>query len=185
MLRAEAGVLWGPMPGPLIAIRLAQASEAPAIAHLSRDLIETGLAWTWTPNRVAASVRSRHALVAVAASGPRIAGFGVMRYGDEEAHLDLFGVAREYRGAGLGRRLVEWLEKPALVAGITTVFLEVRESNRGGQAFYERIGYRKLAILPRYYQGVESAVRMGRELGVQPGGPPPLVQFDPLKRIQR
>jgi ribosomal-protein-alanine N-acetyltransferase len=88
-----------------------------------------------------------------------------MRYGDEEAHLDLLGVDRAHRREGLGRHLVEWLEKPALVAGISAVFLEVRGSNRGAQAFYERLGYRKLARLAHYYQGRESAIRMGRELG--------------------
>jgi ribosomal-protein-alanine N-acetyltransferase len=101
----------------------------------------------------------------VARAANRIAGFGIMRYGDDEAHLDLLGVSHDYRREGLGRRLVAWLEKPALVAGISAVFLEVRESNHGAQAFYERLGYRKLAHLPQYYQGRESAVRMGRELG--------------------
>jgi ribosomal-protein-alanine N-acetyltransferase len=95
----------------------------------------------------------------------RIAGFGIMRYGDDEAHLDLLGVHPDHRREGLGRRLVEWLEKVALVAGIAAVFLEVRESNRDAQAFYERLGYRRLARLAQYYQGRESAMRMGRELG--------------------
>lgn len=152
--------------GSEIPIRLARVSEAAAIARLSRDLIETGLAWSWTPGRVAASVRSKDALVVVAASADRIAGFGVMRYGDDDAHLDLFGVDPAFRNQGLGRRLLEWLEKPALVAGITAVFLEVRASNHGAQAFYRRLGYRPLSVMPRYYQGVESAVRMGRELGI-------------------
>jgi ribosomal-protein-alanine N-acetyltransferase len=169
----------------VISVGLARLADAPVIAQMSRDLIENDLAWTWTPRRVAGSIRSRDALVVAAADGPRIAGFGIMRYGDEEAHLDLFAVAPSYRGVGLGRRLIEWLEKPALVAGITAVFLEVRESNAGGQAFYERLGYRTLAQLPRYYQGVESAVRMGRELGVRGGHPlwPP--HFDPLDGIRR
>jgi ribosomal-protein-alanine N-acetyltransferase len=146
-------------------IGLARLAEAGEVARMSRDLIETGLAWSWTSARVAASVRSRHALVAVARAEHRIAGFGIMRYGDDDAHLDLFGVDPSFRGQGLGRRLLEWLEKPAVVAGITAVFLEVRASNRGGQAFYERLGYRKLGVVSRYYQGVEPAVRMGRELG--------------------
>ena len=88
-----------------------------------------------------------------------------MRYGDDEAHLDLLGVAPPHRGEGLGRRLVEWLEKPALLAAISAVFLEVRESNPGAQAFYERLGYRKVGTLAGYYQERESAIRMGRELG--------------------
>ena len=65
----------------------------------------------------------------------------------------------------MGRRLVEWLEKPALVAGVAAVFLEVRESNHGAQTFYERLGYRQLARLANYYQGRESAIRMGHEIG--------------------
>lgn len=152
--------------GAEIPIRLARLSEAGAIARLSRDLVETGLAWSWTPGRVAASVHSQHALVVVAAAVERIAGFGIMRYGDDDAHLDLFGVDPAFRNQGLGRRLLQWLEKPALVAGITAVFLEVRATNHGAQAFYRRLGYRRLSVMPRYYQGLEPAVRMGRELGI-------------------
>jgi ribosomal-protein-alanine N-acetyltransferase len=146
-------------------IGLARASDAVTIAEMSRDLIEAGLRWSWTPTRVAASLRNPNALVVVARAARPIAGFGIMRYGDDEAHLDLLGVAPEHRREGVGNRLLEWLEKPALVAGISLVFLEVRASNRGAQAFYERLGYRKLGELPRYYQGSESAIRMGRELG--------------------
>lgn len=155
---------------PEISLRLARRSDVAGIAVMSRDLIEKGLRWSWTPHRVAASVRSATALVVVACTVGRIEGFGIMRYGDDDAHLDLLGVAPDCRRQGLGRRVVEWLEKPALVAGIATVFLEVRGSNHGAQAFYERLGYRKLAQIARYYQGCESAIRMGRELGC--GGQP-------------
>jgi ribosomal-protein-alanine N-acetyltransferase len=150
---------------PEISLGLARRFDVAEIAVMSRDLIENGLRWSWTPQRVAASVRSPTALVVVARAAGRIEGFGIMRYGDDEAHLDLLGVAADSRRRGLGRRLVEWLEGPALVAGISAVFLEVRGSNHGAQAFYERLGYRKLAQIARYYQGRESAIRMGRELG--------------------
>lgn len=144
---------------------------------MSRDWIEAGLPWSWTPERVAASVRSSIAIAAVARDSDRITGFGIMRYGDDEAHLDLFGVADRYRRLGVGRRLLQWLEKPALVAGVSSVFLEVRASNRGAQAFYERLGYRKLGSIENYYQGRESAIRMGRELGCW-DGPQPEVWVD-------
>jgi ribosomal-protein-alanine N-acetyltransferase len=152
------------MTRPEISVGLARRSDIVEIALMSRDLIENGLRWSWTPGRVAASVVSRVAIVTVARVADRVAGFGIMRYGDDEAHLDLLGVDHRYRRAGVGRRLVEWLEKPALVAGISTVFLEVRASNYGAQAFYERLGYRRLAQVAGYYQGRESAIRMGREL---------------------
>jgi ribosomal-protein-alanine N-acetyltransferase len=148
-------------------LELARRADAVEIARLSRDLIEDGLAWSWTPRRVAASIHRRDALVVVARAGARIAGFGIMRYGDDDAHLDLLGVRPEHRRGGLGEELMRWLEQPALVAGIATVSLEVRVSNRGARAFYERLGYRTIERLPRYYQSLESALRMRRELGVR------------------
>lgn len=156
------------MTQPEIAIELARRADVRAIARGSRDLIEHGLPWSWTAGRVEKSLRSKIALVVVARAPDRLAGFAIMRYGDDDAHLDLLAVDPQDRGRGLGRRLVEWLEKPALVAGITSVLLEVRESNRGAQAFYAALGYRPLERLAGYYQGRESAVRMARTLGVRP-----------------
>ena len=137
------------MTRPEISIGLAHPSDVVEIARMSRDLIERDLRWSWIPSRVNASLRSSNTIVVVARAADRIAGFGIMRYGEDEAHLDLLGVDHDYRREGLGRRLLEWLEKPALVAGISAVFLEVRESNHGAQAFYERLAYRKLAQIAR------------------------------------
>ena len=131
--------------------------------ELSRTLIETGLPWSWVPERVAASLRQPETNVLVARAGGRIAGFGIMRYGAEAAHLDLFAVDRAWQGQG--RRLLEWLERPARVAGLARIVLEVRAENAGARAFYERLGYRPLARLPGYYQGREAALRLGRSLG--------------------
>jgi hypothetical protein len=44
----------------------------------------------------------------------------------------------------------------------------VRAGNEGAQLFYERMGYHMLANLPGYYQGVEAALRMGRNLSRRP-----------------
>lgn len=160
----------------MASLALARLADAAEIARLSRDLIEHGLPWSWTSERVVASVRRRDALVVVARdAAERIAGFAIMRYGDDDAHLDLLGVRPDCRRRGLGRALMRWLEKPAVVAGISAVFLEVRETNQDAQAFYERLGYRTLARLPRYYRGRESALRMGRELGEQSAEVPAVV----------
>ncbi|HYA28394.1 MAG TPA: GNAT family N-acetyltransferase [Acidobacteriota bacterium] len=131
---------------------------------MSRDLVEDGLRWRWTPQRVAASIRATNANVLVARIDDRVAGFAIMHYGDHVAHLDLLAVAPPHRRAGVGRQLVEWLEKCAVVAGNIRVVLEVRAGNHGAQRFYERMGYRTLVRLPDYYQGVEDALRMGRDL---------------------
>jgi ribosomal protein S18 acetylase RimI-like enzyme len=151
-----------------LSLRLARPADATTIANLSRDLIEYGLRWRWTPMRVAASIRAPDVNVLVARIRENIAGFGIMRYGDEDAHLDLLAVAPPYRRLGVGRQLLEWLEKCAVVAGIFSVALEVRAENDGAQLFYERLGYRTLVHLPGYYQGIEAALRMGRDLSQRP-----------------
>ena len=147
-----------------LSLRLARPSDAVTIAGLSRDLIEYDLRWRWTPGRVTVSIDAPNVNVLVACIHNRIAGFAIMRYGDDDAHLDLLAVAPAYRRAGLGRQLLEWLEKCAVVAGIFTVDLEVRASAKGAQLFYERMGYRALAPLPGYYQGIEAGIRMRRDL---------------------
>jgi ribosomal-protein-alanine N-acetyltransferase len=147
-----------------LSLRLARPADATPIANLSRDLIEYGLRWRWTPMRVAASIRAANVNVLVACVHGNIAGFAIMRYGDDDAHLELLAVAPPYRRAGIGRQLLEWLEKCAVVAGIFSVALEVRAANEGAQLFYQRMGYRTLVHLPGYYQGIEAALHMGRDL---------------------
>ena len=68
------------------------------------------------------------------------------------------------QGRGVGRQLLQWLEKCAAVAGIVTIALEVRAANTGARRFYESMGYCTLVQLPGYYQGAEAALRMGRRL---------------------
>ena len=147
-----------------IKLRLATVSDAFPIAIISRDVIETGLGWSWTPPRVIRNIRCPDATVLVAHVGSQVVGFAIMYFAEEEAHLNLLAVRKDYQRAGLGRRLIEWLEASALVAGISVIYLEVRASNRGAQTFYEKLGYRKIAHVPGYYAGRESALYMARDL---------------------
>ena len=147
-----------------LSLRLARLADADSIATLSRDLIEYGLSWRWTPVRVAASIRAANVNVLVASMHNEIAGFAIMRYGDDDAHLDLLAVTPPFRRTGIGRQLLEWLEECAVIAGIFKVDLEVRAGNEEAQLFYSRMGYRMLLQLPGYYQGIEAALRMGRDL---------------------
>ncbi len=145
-------------------LRLARPAEATAIANLSRDLIEVGLRWRWTPVRVGASIHAPDVNVLVACIHGHLAGFGIMRYGEDDAHLDLLAVAPSYRRVGVGHRLLEWLEKCAVVGNLSSVTLEVRAGNEGARLFYESMGYRTLVHVPGYYQSIEAAFRMRRDL---------------------
>jgi [ribosomal protein S18]-alanine N-acetyltransferase len=149
----------------LTTLGLARSGDAREIAEMSRDLIEYGLSWSWTPARVQRSISGRESSVVVARRDARIAAFGIMHFADEVAHLNLLAVAARHRRQGLGRRIVEWLTATAVEAGIFRVELELRAQNQAARQFYERLGFDALNVIPGYYQGREAALRMTRRLG--------------------
>ena len=171
--RAGACKVQSAVPPAHLTLRLATLDDAAEIAVMSRDLIEAGLGWTWTAARVARNIRSPSTLTVVACAPERIAGFAIMYCGDEHAHLSLLAVRSEWQRAGVGRHLVAWLEESALAAGIGTMRLELRERNRAARRFYARLGFAEFARVPAYYSGVETAVRMSRDIRRGPTGPLP------------
>ena len=152
---------------PYADFRLATGADALPIARMSRDLIEQGLGWSWTPVRVARSIADRASNVVVAVRDARRLGFAIMKYHDEEAHLLLLAVRPEYSRQGIGAALVAWLETTARVAGVGQIYLEARAANRPARSFYKRLGYGEIQLLPGYYQGVEASVRMAKDLWLE------------------
>jgi [ribosomal protein S18]-alanine N-acetyltransferase len=148
-----------------LAIQLASAEDAPEIAALSRDEIESGLGWSWTAERVRHAIRDRATNVAVARdTGGRLAGFGIMIYRDDAAHLSLFAVDAAHRRQGVGSALLGWLEDVARTAGIPRIGVECRRDNAAARNFYGDLGYHEIAIARGYYRGREDAVRLEKWL---------------------
>lgn len=157
-------------------LRLARIAEAPALAEMSRELIEAGLAWRYTPRRLAALMAERDVLVVVmdqagdevggeTGSGVgSLQGFAVMQFGDERAHLVLLCVHATQQRLGLGRALHDWLLKSAQVAGMASIALELRADNSTAMAFYRSLGYREVDTVAGYYDGRIAARRMLRHL---------------------
>ena len=156
------------MPAPRY--RLANPADAYEIAVMSRYLIEVGLrGWTWPPERVNKAIKARDTNVVIADVKQHLVGFAIMDFGDTSAHLSLLAVKPTHQRCGIGRALVGWMEEAALTAGITSVSLELRSNNFPARTFYRMLGYKELAYIPGYYRGVETAVKMGRDIRkVQP-----------------
>lgn len=159
------------MPEPEIV--LARPREAAQLASMSRRLVEAGLDPSWTAERIERHVRHDDSVVAVARVRNQLAGFAIMQYGDTTAHLNLLAVEPAFRRLGIGRRLVQWLEASAIVAGTFTVSLELRADNTVAGRFYESLGYREVGRVRGYYQRVEDAIRMRRDLAVLSATPSP------------
>ena len=145
-------------------IRLAKSSDAVRIGEMSRDIIELGLGWSWTPSRVIREINEKSSNVIVTLEGNEVIAFAIMKYLDGEARLNLFGVHPNHRRKGVGTRMISWLEKTALNNGNSVVYLEVRLRNQGAREFYKCLGYQEVQHMPGYYQGRETAVRMAHDL---------------------
>jgi ribosomal-protein-alanine acetyltransferase len=149
-------------------IRLALPTEARRVAMMSRDFIETGLGWRWTSDRVLKCLHDEATNVVVAGRDCEIAGFAIMEYADDSAHLLLLAVHEQARRQGVGSALLAWLEKTVLTAGIGKIYLEVRSRNEAARAFYRELGYRELKLIRRFYRGQEDAVRLAKDLWIKP-----------------
>jgi ribosomal-protein-alanine acetyltransferase len=145
---------------------LAHLDDAPAIAAMSRRLIEHGLAWSWNEERIERCLRNRDCVVLAARDRRRLIGFAIMEFYAIHAHLNLLAVQPGHQRQGVGRQLLEWLEASARTAGIFKVHLELRANNDGARVFYEKLGYREAGRKAAYYDGREDAVRMAHDLTV-------------------
>jgi ribosomal-protein-alanine N-acetyltransferase len=144
----------------------ARLSDAARLAAMSHELIEAGLRPAWGATRIGWYVRHPESVVLTARSDRAIAAFAIMRFAEEAAHLNLLAVDPAHRRRGIGRRLITWLEETALTAGTFRIALELRALNEAARAFYGALGYRELEHVPGYYQGVEAAIRMERDVRV-------------------
>jgi ribosomal protein S18 acetylase RimI-like enzyme len=153
-----------PVGNTAVELKLARLSDAQHIALMSRDLVESGLPWSWTPRRVALHIRGQESNVLTAWAGGQLVGFAIMQFFDEHAHLNLLAVDPAHRRLGIARQLIEWLEATARVGGIIWINLEVRAGNTGAQEFYRMVGYREIRRIPGYYSGRETAVCMTHDL---------------------
>jgi len=131
---------------------------------MSRDLIETGLGWSWGPDRVARSIANKDTSTLLACERERVVAFAIMYFGDEHAHLNLLAVRQSHQRLGIGRHMIAWLVESAYAAGVATIHLELRASNYTARSFYRSLGFTESAYIPGYYRGREMALRMVRVL---------------------
>jgi ribosomal-protein-alanine N-acetyltransferase len=146
---------------------------------MSQELVESGLRPAWSASRITWHIRHPESIVLTARAAGQVSGFAIMRYGDDVAHLNLLAVDPAKRRRGIARQLMIWLEETAYTAGTFIIGLELRATNEAAFAFYAALGYRELGRVAGYYQGVEHAIRMARDVRTSRGAIPGLRQPAP------
>ena len=81
-----------------------------------------------------------------------------------EGDITSVAVHPDYRRKGLAKKLIEKFEN-SLPEDTESIFLEVRESNCGAIALYEKCGFERLSVRKNFYsQPRENAVVMQKKL---------------------
>lgn len=72
----------------------------------------------------------------------------------EDGHLFSLAVHPKYRRMGIGEALIK---RAMETLSVKKMWAEVRRSNQGARAFYQKIGFQTVGVIPNYY-GEEDAL---------------------------
>lgn len=145
-------------------------SDFESMWRLDQECFAPGIAYSRSALREFLSRTTAETIVAE--SQGRVVAFVLgWRRNRTEGHVITLDVAASARRQGLGRQLLLELERRFRAAGMQRVQLEVAVVNTAAIAFYEGLGYRKVAHLPGYYGPGLHAWKMAKMLNgtTQPG----------------
>jgi len=79
-------------------------------------------------------------------------GYVIAHHAVDEAEILNLGVSPGWRRVGIGRALINEVIALLRERGISSVFLEVRESNDAAQRLYESLGFTRVGRRRHYYR---------------------------------
>ncbi|MFV8756786.1 ribosomal protein S18-alanine N-acetyltransferase [Nannocystaceae bacterium ST9] len=131
-------------------IRVASLADLDALIELDRACFSR----PWTPTQWHDELAPSGALepaVLIAHADARPIAYACAPRLAEVAELRRIGVVTEARARGVGRDLLDRVIDHAKLAGCTRIELEVAADNHAAIALYQRKGFRRVGLRPRYY----------------------------------
>ena len=90
-------------------------------------------------------------------------GFIVYRIIVDEAEIITIGVNPENRRSGIASAMIGIIEKTIKNQGVKKIFLEVALTNTPALKLYENMGFKRVGIRPKYYDGID-AILMAKDI---------------------
>jgi ribosomal-protein-alanine acetyltransferase len=154
-----AETMRGPAASTIRAFREADAATATQILKASPEAAQ------WTELGFRELLGWPGVVGLVCEQDGKIVGFFVARQVREEAEILNLAVTQAKRRKGEGGALLKAVVEEFQARHVSRVFLEVRESNTGGIAFYERHGFLRTGRRAGYYRNPgEAAIVMEKKL---------------------
>jgi len=132
------------------AMRAEDVSEACALWYAIPEL---GVSRAFdTPERIGIYLERNPRISSVARHDHRIVGAVMCGHDGRRGSIYHTGVLPEFRGRGIGERMVRRSLSCLRDLGITTAFLFTHERNTGAQAFWRRIGWEYCPWVQYHYR---------------------------------
>ena len=100
----------------------------------------------------------------VAKAGGRVAGYAVACAEKRNAEIASLAVHPDYRRRGVADALMRHTLRELGAAGVRRVELMVRTGNTGGAQLYRSLGFRRVRMVPRYYEDGGDGFLMARAI---------------------
>ncbi len=105
----------------------------------------------WGADEIAALLAEPSVAAAAATRSGALAGFVLSRRAADEAEILTIAVAKKFRGAGVGRALLDDHLATLVRLGAKQLFLEVDGGNKAALALYARAGFARVGERKAYY----------------------------------
>lgn len=138
-------------------IRRAAADDVTAIAE-AEELIFSD---PWSRKDILAAVCQSGAMCYAAIKDGKLAAYIIGRVIAPEGEIYRIATLPEYRGRGIGYRILDFAVKTERGKGLESLFLEVRSENLPALALYRSYGFKKIGVRKNYYKNpVDDAIVM-------------------------
>lgn len=118
----------------------------------------------WSEKSVASELENPLSLWLVALEEGQVVGYIGSQSVEGESDMMNVAVAPEHRRQGIAEQLVLRLMQALQAKGNHSLALEVRESNDGAIALYEKLGFVQVGLRPNYYRNPkENALILRKE----------------------
>jgi len=146
----------------MLIVRNMIESDVEAIATMESAVFSDA----WTAKSIEDTYNQPQAFIVTAELDGKVAGYCIVYFVLDEGEIARIAVDNCFRRQGVGRKLLEQVERTCKEKGIIRLMLDVRESNESARAFYKSLGFEVDGVRKNFYEmPKENAVLMSKVLG--------------------
>lgn len=146
----------------MLIVRNMIESDVEAIATMESAVFSDA----WTAKSIEDTYNQPQAFIVTAELDGKVAGYCIVYFVLDEGEIARIAVDNCFRRQGVGRKLLEQVERTCKEKGIIRLMLDVRESNESARAFYKSLGFEEDGVRKNFYEmPKENAVLMSKVPG--------------------